>query len=298
MGDAGVASLLKALSMGEGFQCFIVVAPFRTPGCPVTWDSEHALTEKLGRHTLLVPPSHPAFPHDAETLMAGLLFPAHPESPVLLNLLDQTEEEETFWRKFFQLLNERRNILIQAMQCPLIFLLSEGLAGLLSAEAPDLWSIRSQVLMLPKSPQTPDAASTLDLEPFSLMSENGNFVPSLSLARQVMERYPDSLKALQGLASALQTSALYDWNSGRKDQALLDLQESVALHRQIAKRAPGLTTDLVQSLGMLAAHFPEQEQSPDAAAEAIALYSSLNEGQKALLGVDFLARMGGVLNKR
>lgn len=93
---------------------------------------------------------HPASPEDINQQLADRLF-ARPGPPVWLELGGQDSQGK--WDRARQqalgLLNRRRSTLETAMHGPLFIQLPEDFAAHIVTWAPDLWSIRQQVIELP-----------------------------------------------------------------------------------------------------------------------------------------------------
>ena len=93
---------------------------------------------------------HPASPVDINQQLADRLF-ARPGPPVWLELGDQDSRGQ--WDRARQqalgLLNRRRSTLETAMRGPLFIQVPEDFAAQIVTWAPDLWSIRQQLIELP-----------------------------------------------------------------------------------------------------------------------------------------------------
>ena len=93
---------------------------------------------------------HPASPVDINRRLADRLF-ARPGPPVWLELGGQDSRGQ--WDRARQqalgLLNRRRSTLETAMHGPLFIQLPEDFAAHIVTWAPDLWSIRQQLIVLP-----------------------------------------------------------------------------------------------------------------------------------------------------
>lgn len=255
--DPGVQRLLRALRLTEGFAFYLVLCPGR--------DEARALLENLqplGDPLVLdASPQMPASLAIPDTvlidqLLKPLVFGEHPEPRLFV--IDGSwarPQDEAAWRIFFERLNQRRNIVANQLPGPLMLLLPRSYEVSFAHTAPDLWSIRSLVTILPE----PAPQATRGLE---LLSSSPRPVNAMLLYAPEDARWARRLA--MHLAPLVRSGLLQYWS---QDRIAAGANVEEAVRAQLAK------ADLV--LALLSPEFLDQEGANDLAQEALAKGTSV-----------------------
>lgn len=182
--------LSDALGAGEGFELYFVCCANR-----------HVLNEVqrriesdpiLGISSIILD-YHEA--QDLKQLLPDLLTQRHPDQGrfAIGVKADGTEDElAAAWTNALVVLNEQRNRLIAGCPSAIVLLGSPRLVHIAQRQAPDLWSVRSSVFMLPDLPASQRGHFSYS-DPYSLLRES-----DFSNGERDGEYYADLAKALEG----------------------------------------------------------------------------------------------------
>ena len=168
-----VAGLAGFLTLGQGFDLFLLISP----GPEETARFAHELVAHLGEPWSVVrldpyedPEGRiPAVSHErlvervGQPLVEGRAPGAGEKRVVLVDATDARPQDQRTWDLFFAWLSRNRNLIARRLGCPLLLALNRRQYVEFAGMAPDLWSIRSEVVELePRPPEQDEAGTEVD----------------------------------------------------------------------------------------------------------------------------------------
>ncbi len=294
--SGGVRGLVRALSLAEGFSLYLVVTPYAkhlTAVRQAAIDGGVAAGEVFNPYRIsgAGPGLADEWPAAAVEQMLRTGTTAAP-GPLWLDLTaapgptigSERGRDDDGWAAVFHALNLGRNTVAKQLNRPLVVILPHRLSQLLAAEAPDLWSVRSAVVVLPADLAAP--AGVVELPqvlvelPAASADELDTALAQVELARTRLAQDQAEVHVI-ALASAQGVAAGRLLEAGRKDEALGLAAESVELWRGLRTQRPSrFATELAESLRrraeLLESH-GRRAQALDDRREAVELLRALAE---------------------
>lgn len=296
--SGGVRGLVRALSLAEGFSLYLVVTPYAkdlTAVRQAAIDGGVDAGEVFNPYRIsgAGPGLSDEWPAAAVEQMLRTGTTAAP-GPLWLDLTaapgptsgKENGRDDIGWAAVFHALNLGRNTLAKQLNRPLVVFLPHRLSQLLAAEAPDLWSVRSAVVVLPTkvavqpgAGELPQALADLEVS-VSSAEELERALAQVEVARKRLAQDQAEVHVI-ALASALGVAAGRLVEAGRKDEALGLAAESVELWRGLRTQRPSrFAAELAASLRRRAELLESQgrrAQALDDRREAVELLRALAE---------------------
>lgn len=294
--SGGVRGLVRALSLAEGFSLYLVVTPYArhlTAVRQAAIDGGVDAGEVFNPYRIsgAGPGLSDEWPAAAVEQILRTGTTAAP-GPLWLDLTaapgptsgKENGRDDIGWAAVFHALNLGRNTLAKQLNRPLVVFLPHRLSPLLAAEAPDLWSVRSAVVVLPTEVAAQPGAGELpqalaDL-PVSVSSaeELERALAQVEVARKRLELDQAEVHVI-ALASALGNAAGHLLFAGHKLAALDQAMQCEVLWRGLRAQQPQrFAAELARSLSNLAtaqASLGMLDRAIESGRELIALLNDL-----------------------
>lgn len=258
--DEGIAELVRSLSLAEGFYFYLLIcetprvakAAFDVVGRRLAEDEGRSVPilridpyEKLAsavepmRYELLV-----------DEVLARLIAPEQrPVSEEAIVVVDGARalpRDDEAWGVFFQRLNERRNVIVQALGRPLVLCVPGRLEVLFAKVAPDFWSIRSLAVAV-----NVHASAEMAMRGLESLSPEGDEIQAerrpgaleearmrVAEARAGVAQNPNDDSAVELLVRRLGDLTTEELRRGTLDAAALAASEAEGLDRRRWQEAP------------------------------------------------------------
>jgi tetratricopeptide (TPR) repeat protein len=292
----GVRGLVRALSLAEGFSLYLVVTPYAkhlTAVRQAAIDGGVAAGEVFNPYRISSAGPGLADDWPAATVEQMLRTgTSAAEGPLWMDLTaapgptngSESSRDDDGWAAVFHALNLGRNAIAKRLNRPLVVFLPHRLSQLLAAEAPDLWSVRSAVVVLPAEvavqPNVDELPQLLADLPVSVSSgeELERALAQVDLARKRLAQDQAAVHVI-ALASALGVAAGRLLFAGRRLDALELATECEALWRRLHLQQPHrFAPELARSLSNLAtaqASMGTLDRAIESGRELIAILSGL-----------------------
>ena len=288
------------------------------------------LEDYVRSRTWLLQWLRPDRPESAVEDVLAAVFPSSVElnrylerrAPIWVELTvgPETDAWDAARRKTLTALNQRRSSLEKTCPRALFLQLPLAMAPEVVTWAPDLWSVREYIALLPSElPKTATLAAdelrklsislddigTSELEQGRLAAASAAYRESLDLSRQLRAALGDTPQVLRDLSVSLDNVGDVARDSGRQEEALTAYRESLDLSRQLRASlgdTPQVLRDLSVSLdnvGNVARDSGRQEEALTAYRESLdlrrQLRASLGDTPQALRDLSIsLEKVGDV----
>ena len=181
------------------------------------------------------------------------------------------------WRHGLAALNEHRNPLRSRFPCPLVLAAAPWLYPLLREAAPDLWSVRTDVVRVTPAASSPTEGE-IESRPITLPSDLGEAADDPDYAVEQAERLRNRPELAAIRADLLLRAGNGFYRRVRHESAERCLRESAAIYRDLAACGQDFQAGLagaLNSMGVVLGVLGRSDEALANAEEAVRLYRQL-----------------------